>query len=326
MKRFSGHLLVALGMIAVVTACAGQGGSPPVVRNYQQISPVAKVSAKPESVCVIDPGKPPCTCGNSVDALLGGRAPVPDCSVIPSPAACSISSLTVATEPSNTNRTTIGVGEQVTITTNGTNLSASGDGALSAGASPATLTAGQAAGNITVYASGSSCEMNDISFSVIAPSAAVYTNYDGSAYHTQGLANIGVESYIYLAPGSVSFQFLDYEEVQAVYNGTGSWSCMSGAADPAGGVPIQVQSTVTGTGTLAGYDKNYSGSCPGNQIQASTETLVIPTQYMLASGGGWYGINTVTSSATETTAGALTISKSQATAGGISVNSASSGW
>ncbi|MGB6986047.1 MAG: hypothetical protein WBD74_08775 [Candidatus Aquilonibacter sp.] len=210
------------------------------------------------------------------------------------------------------------MGEQVTITTNGTSLNISGggtDGTLSGNGSQATLTAGAVAGDVTVTTPGRQkiCETNSTTFSVIAPSAAIYTNYDNSVYHNQGFADIGIYSSIWLAPATVNFYNVTYEEqAPAIYSANGTWACVAGTPDPGAGNPISATNIVGSQGTEAAVDHDYSYWCAGNQDQTSSETLNEQTQY-LTDGSGWNNINIVTSNAAATTSGVLSITKSQAT-------------
>ncbi|MGD0969737.1 MAG: hypothetical protein ABR949_15810 [Candidatus Aquilonibacter sp.] len=240
-----------------------------------------------------------------------------------------MSSQTFATEPTDTGRTTIGVGEVVTITTTGESLSASGDGTLSGGSSPATLTAGATGGTVTVSTPGryQVCLANSLTFSVIPPSAVLYSAADGNVFHTQNTANIGVLGNVYLQPDTVSFQYVQYEEVIANFTASGAWSCINGMPHTGASVPVQIGADVPGYGSeLAGgyQDEAYSGSCTGNQTQASSESVTYPGQYTL-NGGTFYPIMTITQTATETAAGAMTITKPQET-GTTTVSSPSEGW
>jgi hypothetical protein len=241
---------------------------------------------------------------------------------------CDISSQTVATVPTDTSRTTIGVGEQVKITTTGFSLSASGDGTLNTSSSPATLTAGAEAGTVTVSTAGrgTTCSANSITFDVIAPSGSEYYRTGGIA-HDYSFADIGIESNIFLAPDTVSFQFLTWEEVQsyASTNLNGSWGCLEGKPHNPGPA-VAVGTDVIGQGSKVNTtDRAYTGSCSGvSQFLNSTLSWEIPTQYELTSGSSWYQINTVAQTASDTTAGALTMTKDDHSTGNTTVNSATS--
>ena len=67
-----------LALIVTAISCSG-GSTIPVVRDYT--SGASPVNAKPQSVCIVNPGQLPCTCGPADVALPRGRAPMPDCLV-----------------------------------------------------------------------------------------------------------------------------------------------------------------------------------------------------------------------------------------------------
>lgn len=300
--------LLLLLTVALSLASCGGGSSPgPIIRNYQNST--GKTVVTPQSLCVRQPGG---------GYKCSGEDDEP----------CGITSQTTATEPGDTTRTTIGVGEQVVITTNGSSLNISGggtDGTLNGGSSPATLTAGAVAGTVTVTTPGryQVCLTRSITFSVIAPSAAIYTNYDTSVYHNQGFADIGVYSWIWLAPATVNFYSVTYEEAApAYYSANGTWACVSRTPDPGAGNPISATDIIGSQGTETAVDHAYSYWCSGNQDQTSSETLNEQTQYF-TDGSGWNPINIVTTDATATTGGVLSITKSQST-GTTTVTSATS--
>lgn len=84
--------------------------------------------------------------------------------------------------------------------------------------------------------------------------------------------------------------------------------------------------TVGSYGTqMTSYDNANTGYCvgvAGGQIQASTETVAIPEQYQLTSGGAPSQIGSVAQTATEDAQGNLTLTKSLASAPPLTVNSA----
>lgn len=306
LMRSSVQLLLTTVVAGLVVASCGGGSSPPAVRNYQSAS--GKSVVTPQSLCARE--------GLGYDC--SGKDTEP----------CGFASQTNVNEPADTGRATIGVGEQVTITTNGSSLNISGggtDGTLNGSSYQATLTAGAVAGDVTVSTPGKDgvCLANSITFYVIAPSAAIYTNEDTSVYHNQGFADIGIYSLISLAPATVNFYNVTYEEAApAYYSANGTWACVAGTPDPGAGNPIAATDIVGSQGTEAAVDHDYSYWCPGNQDQTSSETLNEQTQYSTG-GSGWNPIDIVTSSATATTSGVLNITKSQTT-GTTTVTSATS--
>ena len=306
--RWSPQLLPAIAAAGLILASCGGSQSSPVLRNYQSSS--GKPVITPDSLCIKQPGG---------GYQCSGRDQEP----------CSISSQTFATEPTNTNRTTIGVGEVVNITTTGESLSVSGDGTLNQGSSPATLTAGATGGTVTVSTPGKYqiCLANSLTFTVIPPSAVLYSAADGNVFHTQTIANIGVLGNVYLQPDTVSFQYVQYYEVPTNFTASGAWSCISGTTHNPASVSVQVGTDVPGYGSeVAGgyHDEAHSGSCTGNQTQASSESVTYPGEYSL-DGSTFYPIMTITQTATETVAGAMTITKPQET-GSTTVSSSNEGW
>jgi hypothetical protein len=85
-----------LALIVTAISCSG-GSTVPAVQDYT--SDATPVHAKPQSVCVVNPGQLPCTCGNAVSRGVlqsdpaesgmearetsSGKVPTPDCEVVP---------------------------------------------------------------------------------------------------------------------------------------------------------------------------------------------------------------------------------------------------
>ncbi len=303
--RLIAPLIAALGLLSTLVACGGRQSSVPVMHDYTSRDS-GRFRVTPQSLCYKDGNYYKCGGGS------GGSGGNPSCTLM----------LTdVDTEPQPQNRTTIGVGEQVQISSNGSNMIiATPTGTtdhLSSSRTPATITAGDLTDvntpgtiDVAVYGLGTKgCQETDLTVTVIAPSQAYYFG-DGLLRHTQGLADIGFNSNVYLYPDSVSFAAVSEQEGSAMTTATnpGDWWCQSGPLTPAPGQPMTT-TVVPGRGTLLSRTDNaYSGSCPGNQFQNSVETAPIPTQYSLV--GNWRTFGpTITQQATGNTAGALTLSK-----------------
>lgn len=296
--------VMSLIALVVVSSCAAQS---PNTGDYRTASNPRRIT--PQSYCYRD--------GSGHWICSGGGNPTP----------CDITSQTTATVPANRARTTIGVGEQVVITSNGGGLSASGTGGtLSGSASGSTLTAAATGGTVTIRAAqrGKVCTANTMQFTVIAPSTAIY-NWNGNVAHDQGKADIGKWGKVYFVPDSVNFSALSFQELAGTETATGSWYC-NPAHTPGGAVAIA--SYEAGRGWFIGQDEVSVGSCfptpyDANQYLQSYENQTIPTQYLL--NGTWKDANTVTMAATNDTSGNLTLSKDQMS-GSTTVNSASSGF
>jgi hypothetical protein len=226
-------------------------------------------------------------------------------------------------------RTTIGVGEEVTITTtDGYGFSSAGDGSLSVGtANQTTLTAGQVAGTVTVTvnAHGRICTANSLTFSVVAPSGKYYV-HTGGVYHTANRPDVGIKTNVYLQPDDVSFQFIQEQEgYDSTYNTPANsvWRCFT-AHNPAPGW-IQVGADVVGYGSYVGTDTAYSGDCEyPPPFPASQEIDNIPSYYQ--AGGIKEGpFANVLQEASLDGAGNLNEQKGNAS-GGTTVTSGSSGY
>ena len=250
----------------------------------------------------------------------------------PPPAACSISSQTTAQSPPNTNRTTLGVGEAVTLTTTAANAvwAWSGDGTLdSTSGSQVSLNAGNVAGSVTVTVGGDECSSAQIVFTVIAPSATYFSNFDNNVFHTYKHADIGILTNVYVAPDSVSFQYIQVlESNQAKYSANGAWACLNGTPHDANSQPADMMtSVVPGLGTqMKGQDMDYSGDCQGTgNFPVSSITINIPEEYYLS------GMNTPAPYATAAqtahlSSGSLTLTKNTPARAQTTVDSQSQGY
>lgn len=302
-----------LAPLLSVTLIAGCGhSSGPTVRNYQTNHNRPRIA--PDSLCYQGPD------GNWICGGGGGSTGEP---------ACTITTQTVATTPINRSRTTIGVGEEVTITSNGLGITVSSDNSstLDTHTSPATLTAGAQAGSATVNvgARNNICSANSVQFTIIAPTTT-YHNWDNNVAHDQGYADIGKWSGVFFAPDSVSFMNVWMQELSGSVSVNGTWYCDT-THNPT--PPIKAATYVAGSGWQIGRDTASFGYCYDTQYSSgqymnSTATVVIPTQYSLDD-TSWTTVNTVTQYATDDTSGNMTISK-DSMSGSTSVNSTNSGY
>ncbi|MDB5071222.1 MAG: hypothetical protein JWM87_2333 [Candidatus Eremiobacteraeota bacterium] len=294
MKTARFRALVFVIASAMLAACAGGGGTRSAVpssgQDYRQ---GGKVRITPQSVCSTGPSINPC----------GSIGP------------CGIYSWTVHETPYATDdRVTIGVGEEVTMTTDyGSFWSLVGGGSLSSRTgSSVTFKAGSRAGTATVIAHGfkPACDSQSIIFTVIAPTVGNYNVL--RTLHSQGYADIGFEANIYETPNYVNFYNTWVQEAQATYTATGPYACKNGIVHEANGpVPVQATGQVDGIGsTILNTDTSYSGYCAGvNQNQDGSMNISIPTQYMVNGDNNWYPVNNIASNTTATAAGNLSHSK-----------------
>jgi hypothetical protein len=173
-------------------------------------------------------------------------------------------SQTVATVPANRARSTIGVGEEVNVSLNGTTASSvtwsvSGGGTLSSmsGAST-TFTAPYSAGASTVSATvnGTTCSTN---FTVLAPSGVQFIQL--GTKHTQGILDAGFHAQCVISPTSVSCYNIEIRELNATATATGCFSCKNGAIHPSW--------TQQGAGWLTPAQNNYLPAIVDYSYQAA---------------------------------------------------------
>jgi hypothetical protein len=276
----------------LLSACASQSTStlPPPQRDYRT---GGQVRITPQSVCYLGT---PCT------------------DFIP----CDISSQTVATMPPNSDRTALGVGEQVTLTTTtGSIWTKTGNGSLSGSTGTSvTYTAGPTAGSATVVVVGRlrSCTAASTIFTIITPTVSHYNILQ--TYHSLGYADVGFETNIYEGPNNVSFYNTYTQEAPATYSASGVYGCWNGTAHQAGR-PVPATPTVGAYGTeTLGTDTSISAYCTGpnyvNQYQDGSMTINIPNQYSVGGPGPWYVINTIAAVTNATAAGVLSRTKDHA--------------
>jgi len=295
----------------------------PIVRDYTSGGP--QVHASPQSVIP--------RCGTS-----------PCHPAVPPP--CTLNYTELATSPADQQRTTIGVGEVVELSGNGGGWFVTGDdGALSSTVpGPTVFYAGAVAGEVTVTEDSNldydeECNERSVSFTVIAPSGLVYEQVNGLK-HTQGLDDIGMETYYYLQPDTVSFTNVEFQEVQAYAQVAApepaAWSCQANNPHLPAPTPTPL-AVLPESGTLGSQvnttDIAYSAGCTftsnGQPVAptAGYEEFQIPDEYVVVSDptGTWYPITTTTQEATLTSAGALSMYKGGVTSEpSITINSPTS--
>jgi hypothetical protein len=178
--------------------------------------------------------------------------------------ACTLASQTIATSPADRTRTTIGVGEEVTLTVTGNpaTWTISGGGTLSPNTGArrsVTLTAGDAAGSITVTATGSGCSCtNTLTFTVVQPSGWTMRRRTGTNLrHTNGRPGCGWRGTQFLHPNNVNFYRVQTREMDSQYVGTGSYSADTG--DWHGNYPLPDRASPWFTITMAKHT-NANGS------------------------------------------------------------------
>jgi hypothetical protein len=224
--------------------------------------------------------------------------PPPPAPPPPPPPPCTLTTETVATQPSNRARTKIGVGEEVELTVSGGSAtwSVSAGGRLSgtSGAS-VTFTAGDRAASATITAQTptSTCA---ITFTIVEPSGVSMTRYPGTGIkHTINRPNVGIQTAIYFLPDDVCFYRLEYHEVDVPCACTGVYTPFNGVGhDPHPATLSLSQDVVAGHGTKCNaMDSVYSGD-PGTPppFAPGTELFPIPYEYRVI-GGGWHRFATV---------------------------------
>lgn len=220
----------------------------------------------------------------------GGFIPEP----VPPPPPCAIlSHTTVATLPTNRTRTTIGVAEDVNISSNGDGWTTTGAGLVNANVGSAvTLSGGADAGTVTVTANGGDTDAcsgtASVTFTVIAPSGTTYVR-SGPTAHIAGRPYIAMNMDLYLVPPTVSFQNLYFLELDANVTASGVWNCpfIVNSGHSPNPDPTQVLPIAVGIGSqVAGFDTAASGDCGDPPpFESSTTSVSIPDVYVVGQTG-----------------------------------------
>jgi hypothetical protein len=212
----------------------------------------------------------------------------------PAPAAATITSDTLATQPGAPTRTTIGVGEDVRLTYSaGDTKWATTAGTLSAakGAS-VILTAPDTAKNVTVTAGTAT-----ITFTVIAPNMVTMERLpDTDVSHTKDRPDSGIQTTSFLGPDTVNFYNTMHREVNVNSEADGVYKPLDGKGHDAHPKTIGTTTDVVagkGTRTLA-KDKACSGD-PGTPAPFVFGSIlyVIPYEYQV-NGGAFHHFAYVT--------------------------------
>jgi hypothetical protein len=212
------------------------------------------------------------------------------------------------------NRTTVGVGEVVALSSvDSANWTVSGAGTLdSAAGGTVNFTANDTPGSATVTASAQGCVATSMTFQVIAPTGLFFVAVNG-IFHTQGLADIGMQANVYAQPDSVSFAKLFYREQNASASASGIYSCLTGVGhNPNPAAVAASQNPTLGYGTLVALDSIQDGTCqPIDQHGIGSLSFAIPSVYKVTSTGTEYALTTVQHLGTAS-GGNLTIQKGAA--------------
>jgi len=185
---------------------------------------------------------------------------------------CSITSQTVAQQPPDIHRTTLGVGEVVSLALMGGDgsttweLKGAGNLAELSGADVMYMASGSP-GEVEITAKANTCSSSpSIKFNVIAPSTVVMQNSmsSGNNYcHTRDHPDLGFVTNVFIGPDTVSFENVSFQEVNGLFTVSGVYGCEKGEFHcPNGCSPVSaLQNTVLpGKGTqLDGMDTVYSG-------------------------------------------------------------------
>lgn len=221
---------------------------------------------------------------------------------------------------------TIGITEGVKVSSNGDTWSVSGDGTLNTtSGDTVTLTAGTAAGTATVTVSGGGCSGSaSLAFTVITPSGLSFVRVNGLK-HTQGWADIGMESMVYMEPATVSFIGLYEQELDAPAAADGVWGCQNGSGHSPYPSPLAVGADVDGVGSPIAVDQEYTGSCGGSMWRppypVSTDVYNIPNVYSVGASGAQVQYTVVEQRGNLISTGTLQISKGNATSPALNVTS-----
>lgn len=205
-----------------------------------------------------------------------------------------------------------------------------GPGRLSAdpgGATAATYTAPDVAGTATITATGGGCTCR-ITFHTIPPSIVNRRIAPGThTRHVHLTADVGIKSWVYFGPDTVSFMNIHYREVNVppttttgIYNVPG----IAGVLHDPHGTPAEPAASATvvpGLGTQGTSTDTAESGSPPNVVPPyanSTEIYDIPVQYRV--GGAWHPVATVRQEATMDNHGNLTMRKAGATSTPVTVN------
>lgn len=178
-----------------------------------------------------------------------------------------LTSLTKATLPTNRNRTTIGVGEEVTITSNtpvfweiDSNFLKADNIQKSQPSTKLTITTLDRAGSISIKAKHQYDEKT-ITFTIITPRDLFFD--DALDLHIQDVLDSGFIANTYLQPNTVNFYALEVRELESFARGTGILSDAKGKPHGhytnGGSEWISAEKYTEGKGNFIGIDTVYGG-------------------------------------------------------------------
>ena len=202
----------------------------------------------------------------------------------------TITATAAATQPSNQNRTTFGVGEVVNLAFSGSSptWTCSGSGQFTPNGNQATYTAAAQAETVTITATASNQCVSKITLNVIAPSEVMMTYL--SLIHTANTPDIGMCTDVYLYPDTVNFGACYLREQNENFVGSGYYACQSVFCHCGNCQSVQYcqafkcdpNQVTSGLGTrVLENDKVYSGYCSGSPVGGGTTQCTIPVQYSL---------------------------------------------
>jgi peptidoglycan hydrolase-like protein with peptidoglycan-binding domain len=224
-----------------------------------------------------------------------GPAPAPP-GPAPAPARGAITSQTVATSPGLRTRTTIGVGEQVTLTHS-----------LGTAATAWVATAGTflppagATGKVVVFAAPDTAQTVTITTSgvtitltIVAPTGVHMDRFPGSGVkHTLNRADVGIETQPFLLPDNVNFNKVIYHELDVAGTTAAPFPCglppghcgVGGGGAACGDLPMTA-TVVAAKGTKSAQsDCAYMGSCGTTPpFTPVVLTIAIPYEYKVGTG------------------------------------------
>ena len=206
---------------------------------------------------------------------------------------CTITSDTVVTVPANRSRTTIGVGEDVSLTVSPgpATWSVGGEGVLSSDSGTSvTFRAGRNAGTVVITAVGAGCSCS-ITFTVIAPSAVFMGRQPNTAVkHTNGRPDCGFLGQFFLRPDTVSFINVEVREKNSHCTARGFFApfnnCTHQPAAQTESAWFTMNDCIPGKGTPANLNDNIYSGDPGTGPPFTAGTMVFPIDWEYRVWGG----------------------------------------
>jgi YD repeat-containing protein len=205
-----------------------------------------------------------------------------------------LNTLTEATMPSDRSRTTVGVGEVVTLTLNPTpqcavtwSKSGTNNGTISGTTgSSITFTAHERASTATVTANVGGTNRS-VTFTVIEPNTVFIEKAFGwGIFHTQFTPSVGFKGQLYVGPTNVSFKNVQIREDAVPGFGTGYFAYQTGDMHEPQVVPAPLEDVVVpGKGTrVIPLDEVQAGSDNHLPYTDGSFTWEIPWRFRVGSG------------------------------------------